>query len=126
MIAPRLKLNVFGGLGFRATDRRAAISNSFYIGSLDLFMTSRLSDRVSMLGELLFISNTDNSIQADIERAVMTYRASPYFNFGVGRFTPRSGTTTPRFTRENGSRPPSGGASCTSLTTRAVHYPCKK
>jgi len=63
MVAPRLKLNVFGDLGYRATDRRNAISNSFYIGSLDLFMASRLSDRVSMLGELLFISNSDNSIQ---------------------------------------------------------------
>jgi len=86
MVAPRLKLNVFGDVGYRATDRRNAISNSFYIGSLDLFMTSRLSDRVSMLGEVLFISNSENSIQADIERLVMNYHASPYFNFGVGRF----------------------------------------
>ncbi len=34
-VAPRLKLNVFGDLGFHATDRHRTISNSFYIGSLD-------------------------------------------------------------------------------------------
>src|SRR5437879_5086306 len=85
-VAPRLKLNVFGDLGFRATDRRRTISNSFYIGSLDLFLTSRLSTNVSLLGEILFISTSTNNIQADIERLVMQYHASPYLNFGVGRF----------------------------------------
>ena len=85
-VAPRLKLSVFGDLGFRATDQRAAISNTFYLGSLDLFMTSRLSDRVSVLGEVLFISQSDNNIQADVERLVLQYHASPYFSFGMGRF----------------------------------------
>jgi hypothetical protein len=85
-VAPRLKLNVFGDLGFRATDRHTAISNSFSIGSLDLFMTSRLSNNVSLLGEALFISTSTNDIQADVERLVMQYHASPYFNFGIGRF----------------------------------------
>jgi hypothetical protein len=85
-VAPRLKLNVFGDLGFRATDRHTAISNSFSIGSLDLFMTSRLSNNVSLLGEVLFISTSTNDIQADVERLVMQYHASPYFNFGIGRF----------------------------------------
>jgi hypothetical protein len=85
-VAPRLKLNVFGDLGFRATDRRADISNSFFLGSLDLFMTSRLSDQVSLLGEILFIPQSDNGIQADVERLVVQYHASPNFNFGVGRF----------------------------------------
>jgi len=85
-VAPRLKLNVFGDLGFHATDRHRTISNSFYIGSLDLFMTSRLSTNVSLLGEILFISTSSNNIQADIERLVMQYHASQYLNFGVGRF----------------------------------------
>lgn len=85
-VAPRLKLNVFGDLGFRATDQRAATSNSFFLGSLDLFMTSRLSDQVSLLGEILFIPQSDNGIQADVERLVVQYHASPYFNFGIGRF----------------------------------------
>ncbi len=85
-VAPRLKLNVFGDLGYSATDRRAAISNSFNIGSLDLFLTSHLSTNVSLLGEVLFISNATNDIQADVERLMMQYRASPYLNFGIGRF----------------------------------------
>ena len=85
-VAPRLKLNVFGDLGYHATDRRTAISNSFNIGSLDLFLTSRLSTNVSLLGEVLFISQTSNNIQADVERLLLQYRASQYLNLGIGRF----------------------------------------
>ncbi len=77
---------MFGDFGFQATDRRRATPNSFNIGSLDLFMISRLSPSVSLLGEILFISTSTNNIRADIERLVMQYHASQYFSFGVGRF----------------------------------------
>lgn len=82
----RLKLRVFGDLGFAATDGKGDISNTFRIGSVDLFMTSRLSDKVSLLGELLFISSSDNSISLDVERLLFQYRPSDYFAFGMGRY----------------------------------------
>jgi hypothetical protein len=85
-VSPRLKLNVFGDIGFQATDRRGTISNTFNIGSLDLFMTSRLSPNLSLLGEVLFISRNNNEFEADVERLVMQYHASEYLNFGIGRF----------------------------------------
>jgi hypothetical protein len=85
-VAPRLKFNVFGDVGFEANDKKGNVSNTFEIGSLDLFMTSRLSERVSVLGELLFISSSDNSISPDVERLLLQYKQNDYFAVGVGRY----------------------------------------
>lgn len=82
----RLKLNVFGDVGFETTDRPKTISNAFNIGSLDLFMTSRLASNLSLLGEVLLLSTNTNHIEADIERLILLYRPSEYFNVGVGRY----------------------------------------
>jgi len=85
-VAPRLQLNVFGDVGFEATDRKAVTSNTFEIGSLDIFMTARLSPKLSLLGEVLFIPTEDNSISPDVERLLLQYRQSDYFGFGIGRY----------------------------------------
>jgi hypothetical protein len=85
-VASRLQLNVFGDVGFEATDAKHVSSNTFEVGSMDLFMTSRLSDRTSLLGEILFIGASDNSITPDIERLLFQYRQNDYFGFGVGRY----------------------------------------
>src|SRR5437762_2319697 len=42
----RLKLNVFGEVGFKTADLKPS-ANTFEIGSLDLFMTAHLSEKVS-------------------------------------------------------------------------------
>jgi len=82
----RLTLNVFGDVGFHATDAPEVSSNTFNIGNLDIFMTSRLSEKVSLLGEVLFIANSDNTISADIERLLLRYRYNDYFAFAMGRY----------------------------------------
>jgi hypothetical protein len=84
-VSDRLKLNVFGDVGYEANDRKPS-TNTFEIGSLDLFMTARLSDKVTTLGEILFISQSDNSIGVDIERLLLQYRHNDYFTVGIGRF----------------------------------------
>jgi hypothetical protein len=53
---------------------------------MDLFMTSRLSEKTSLLGEVLFIAAEDNSISLDIERLLFQYKQNDYFGFGVGRY----------------------------------------
>ena len=85
-VASRLRLNVFGDVGFEATDAKHVTSNTFEVGSMDMFMTSRLSERTSLLGEILFIAASDNSITPDIERLLFQYRQNDYFGFGVGRY----------------------------------------
>jgi hypothetical protein len=58
--APSVKLRIFGDVGYEVIDQKGA-TDSFYIGTLDLFMTGALTDRVSVLGEVLFTPNVDNS-----------------------------------------------------------------
>jgi hypothetical protein len=81
----RLKLNVFGDVGFETADLKPS-ANTFEIGSLDLFMTAHLSEKVSALAEILFLSSTDNTITPDIERLLLQYRHNDYFTAAIGRY----------------------------------------
>ena len=85
VVSDRLKLRIFGDVGYSATDNKA-VTNTFSIGSLDLFMTARLSDKVSVLGEILFVSQLDNSITPDVERLLLQYRHNDYLTLSAGRY----------------------------------------
>jgi hypothetical protein len=80
-----VQLHVFGDVGYRATDQKN-VSNTFAIGPFDLFMTGSLSDRASILAEVLFTPLHDNSIGLDIERLLLQYKHNDYFSFAVGRY----------------------------------------
>jgi hypothetical protein len=82
-VAPRLKLMVFGDVGAQVLSH---VPSTFEFGSLDLFMTARLADKVSALGEVLFIAQSDNSIGVDVERLLLRYRQSDYFSVAMGRY----------------------------------------
>jgi hypothetical protein len=81
----RLKLNVFGDVGYETTDLKPS-TNTFEIGSLDLFMTAHLSDKVSALAEVLFVAADDNTISPDVERLLLQYRRNDYFTAAIGRY----------------------------------------
>jgi hypothetical protein len=59
---------------------------AFQAGEFDLFMTSKLSDHLSFLGEVVLGSDTTNEFGVDIERYQLTYRANSYFSASAGRF----------------------------------------
>lgn len=80
-----LQFRGFSDVGFTDTDQKGAHS-SFYTGAFNLFMTSRLSDRFSVLGELLFEFDPANGVHTDLERAEFHYTPSDYFNLTAGRF----------------------------------------
>jgi hypothetical protein len=82
-VAPRLKLTVFGDVGAEAYNHTP---DTFLFGSLDLFMTARLSDKASALGEVLFIAQSDNTIQADVERLLFRWRQNDYVTASMGRY----------------------------------------
>lgn len=82
-VAPRLKLNVFGDVGAQGYNH---MPDTFLFGSLDLFMTARLSDKASVLGEVLFIADNGNTITPDVERLLFKYRQNDYFTASVGRY----------------------------------------
>jgi hypothetical protein len=82
---PSVSLRLFGDVGYQASDQKGA-TNSFHIGTLDLFMTGALTSRVSILGEVLFISQPNNGFGVDVERLLLQYKQNDYFNFAVGRY----------------------------------------
>jgi hypothetical protein len=59
---------------------------AFQSGEFDLFMTSKLSDHLSFLGEVVLGPDATNEFGVDIERYQLTYRANPYFSASGGRF----------------------------------------
>jgi len=64
----------------------ATIHNTFQSGEFDLFMSSKLSDTISFLSELVVGSDPTNEWGLDIERLQLTYKPSPYFEISAGRY----------------------------------------
>ena len=84
-LAPRLNLRGYADLGFHATTSPPA-TNGFGLGQMDLFITSRLSDRLGVIGELVVEGNERNEVGVDLERFLLQYRHNDYFNAEVGRY----------------------------------------
>jgi hypothetical protein len=93
------KLNIRGFLDFNFDAGSAAnplifplttppspVHNSFQFGEVDLFLSSKLSDSLSFLSEVIFGSDATNNWGIDIERAQLTYKPSDYFHISGGRF----------------------------------------
>ena len=59
---------------------------AFQAGELDLFVSSKLSDRLSFFSEIVLGSDTTNEFGVDVERYELTYRRSKYFSASAGRF----------------------------------------
>jgi TolA-binding protein len=60
--------------------------SAFQAGEFDLFMSSRLSDHLSFLGELVLGPSATNEFGIDIERYQLTYSRNRYFSASAGRF----------------------------------------
>jgi hypothetical protein len=61
-------------------------SSGFGIGDVDLFTNTRIAENWSLLAELLFTSDFTNQISADIDRLMLTYRPTDFFNISIGKF----------------------------------------
>ncbi len=60
--------------------------NAFALGEMDLFVTSRLTDDLSMMAETVVAAGGDNEFTPEIERVLLQYKPSDYFNIDVGRY----------------------------------------
>jgi hypothetical protein len=97
-VAPRLKLLFFGDVGYQ--DGSYFVPNpTFEFGEFDMFSTARLTDRLSALAEVLFTSNSDNTVALDIERLSLTYRQNDYFQGTIGRIHTAIGYYNTAFNR---------------------------
>jgi hypothetical protein len=82
---PRMQIQGFADVNYRASDQKGA-TNAFALGQLDLFLTSRLSEKFSVLSELIIEAGQDNSFSFEIHRLLLRYSLNDYFNFSAGRY----------------------------------------
>ena len=83
--APRSQLHWFADVGYRASDAKGA-HTAFLLGQVDLFTTSRLSEQTSVLAEIVMKANSDNRFVTNVERILLQYSPSDYFNIAAGRY----------------------------------------
>jgi len=82
---PRLQIQGFADVNLRATDEKGR-NNSFSLGQLDLFLTSRLSEKFSVLSELILDAGEDNAFTFEIHRLLLKYTHNDYFTMSAGRY----------------------------------------
>ncbi|HET7291503.1 MAG TPA: hypothetical protein VFM88_03670 [Vicinamibacteria bacterium] len=84
--APRLVIKGFGDIDYRYTGGDGEDTpNTFSLGQLDIFMTSELSDSLSVLAEVVVESEENEEAIVDVERYQIKYSASDWLNVVLGR-----------------------------------------
>jgi hypothetical protein len=91
---PNLKIRGFFDLNYGVgTDANPLIfplgatpHSGFQLGEFDLFLSSRLSNQFSFVGEVVLGTDATNYWGLDVERAQLTYRPSEYFEVSGGRY----------------------------------------
>jgi hypothetical protein len=68
------------------TGRKLADTSAFALGQFDLYITSRLADKVSFLGETVFEFDHETSdFVVDVERLIVTVTPNAHFRFAAGK-----------------------------------------
>lgn len=89
-VAPKLTLRGFGHVQYDysrsdLSDDTSGDTNHFTVGAVDLFITSKISDKTSFLNETVFEFGTDGANTLDVERALLKYEVNDKFNVSIGR-----------------------------------------
>jgi len=84
-VSPTLLVRAFGSVQWTGTDRDDS-PNSFTLGQFDLFVTSTLTDRLSVLAEVVFEASVDTRVVTDLERLQLTYRFDDHLQVTAGRY----------------------------------------
>lgn len=82
---PRMQIQGYADVTFHTSNEKGKTS-SFAVGQLDLFITSQLSDKFSVLGELILEARRNNEFGFELHRLLLRYTPNDYFNLGVGRY----------------------------------------
>jgi hypothetical protein len=61
-------------------------AGNFYTGDFDLFLTSRINDRASVLAEIVFGEGDAQSFDVDLERALVKYDYNDHLKMSFGRY----------------------------------------
>lgn len=82
---PRMQIQGFADVDYRAINEKGR-TNSFFLGQLDLFITSRLSEKFSVLSELILEAGEDNAFTFEVHRLLLKYSMNDYLNLSAGRY----------------------------------------
>lgn len=90
-----LRIRGFGDISLHGDDQKGD-TTSFTLGQLNLFVTSDISEKFKFLGEIVFEGGPDNiygqtrgeanAFGVDVERMLLQYSQSDYFNLAIGRY----------------------------------------
>ena len=83
--APRLQIQGFADVNLNASSQKGS-HTSFALGQLDLFITSRLSEKFDVLSELIAEANRRNEFTFEVHRLLLQYTPNDNLRLGVGRF----------------------------------------
>jgi hypothetical protein len=95
-------------------------TKSFNIGDFDLYTNTRLSDRWSMLGEMLVSSDFSNEFGVEMDRLLLTYKRNQYFKISFVSTQLRWGTTPMSSIEHSIFKPVWDDPSCTLTKTTAA------
>jgi hypothetical protein len=86
----------FGEFNYKVLDQRQpelgtygfvpGSAASFYTGDFDLLLTSRISDRASVLSEIVFGEGDAQSFSIDMERVLLKYDYNDHLKMSFGRY----------------------------------------
>ena len=83
---PHLQIRGFTDVSFHTPHERGT-SNTFALGQFDLFVSSRISDHVTMLSEVNFEAGEENnSMGVDLERMLVNFNVNDYLHISAGRY----------------------------------------
>jgi hypothetical protein len=83
--SPDVLLRAFGAVEWGATQRDEE-ANSFALGQFALFATSNLTERISVLAEIVLEGGIDTRVVTDLERLQLTFRWNDYLQASAGRY----------------------------------------
>jgi len=83
--SPIMQFRGFSDVSYHADDLKGD-TNSFALGQFNLFITSKLTDRINVLAEAVVEADQHNTVGIDLERVLIQYSTSDYFKVGFGRY----------------------------------------
>jgi len=86
----------FGEVNYKVLDQRQpelgtfgfvpGSAGKFYTGDFDLFLTARISDRTSVLSEIVFGEGDAQTFSVDLERVLLKYDYNDHLKMSFGRY----------------------------------------
>ena len=82
---PTMQFRGFSDVSYHV-DNQSGTSNSFAIGQFNLFITSKLTDKISVLAEVVVEAGESNTVGIDLERLLLRWVPSDFLSVSAGRY----------------------------------------